>query len=145
MVRVKKISISVIGQYVAIAFKDDKELSLFYHDMKDPTIEKCVVDAVIRIFQLSEQRELSYYKVMNNKVPIGFFVLGSNFLQGFGIDIKFRNKEILTQWFNIVKKLMHNSFFTVLDSKNTRAINFLKRQGMKAENDENNLVTLIYT
>lgn len=143
MVKIKQISKNVIGQYVSIAFKDDTELSK-YHILGGETIEKCVVDTVYRILDVSTQYDLRFYKVMNNKQPIGFFVLGDKFLFSFGINVKFRNKEVLTEWFAIVKKLLHNSFFSVMNDKNTRAISFLEKQGMKIKNrdEQNKTVTL---
>lgn len=146
MIRVKKVSKARIKDYINIAFKDDKELGN-YHILGNVSLDKMVSDTVYRILDTTLGFDSKFYEIIKDKTPIGFFVIVGRFLYSFGVNNKFRSKENLVEWFEIVKKELHYSFYSVMNEKNTRAIEFLQKQGMEIKNEdkENKIVTLIYT
>jgi len=141
---IKKISKAQLAEYVDIAYRGDEELLKRYHTAQHESVESAVFSTMILIHDMSEAKELSYYKVCWNKEPIGYFVTFENVLYSFGIAIKKRKKEILEAWWSYVKFVLGKKFFSVLYDNNTRAISFLEKCGMKVveHNLENHSILL---
>jgi hypothetical protein len=95
------------------------------------------------INEMSEQRKLTYYKVLWQKKPIGYVVVFQDFLYSFGINIKFRVSKILSSWWDEVVKALNGRFICMLFSNNTRAIEYLKRRGMRILDEKEHSVTLV--
>jgi hypothetical protein len=91
----------------------------------------------------SKVKKLSYYKAVYKQIPIGYVVLFNDCLYSFGINKKYRKKEILIDWWSSVRSLMGKNFFTALYKNNERAINFLVKQGMVATEYEDGSVLLV--
>ncbi len=142
MITVKKISKTKLPELVALSYKDDQELFDKYHIAK-LNFDGAVVSTLGLIHDASQKMILNYYKVIYKQQPIGYFVTFEGCLYSFGIAIKFRIKDVLIGWFESVKKVLGNHFRALLYENNTRAIDHLKKQGMKIFNIENNVVTLI--
>jgi hypothetical protein len=100
---------------------------------------------LLNIYQMAENRRLCYYKVIYQKKPIGYFVIFENTLYSFGINIKYRKKDILLSWWQQLKKTLKKGFNCYLDEQNERAINFLEKNNMKVveKDEEHKIVTLI--
>lgn len=133
---------------VYVAYKDDKDLWNKYH------VEKLtLVDAVVSTLKMVEisaaEMELNYYKVRMEDENIGYVVVSGNHLYSFGINIHWRTKEILKEWWELVTGILGESFTCLLFSNNERAIKYLKNRGMEikwqnTEHEELNEVLLTY-
>jgi hypothetical protein len=145
MVRSVKISRPQLTKLVQISFEGDKELVDTYHVRSGINLEVCVNSTLHTIEDTSRLYDLKYFKVLKDSKPIGFHVTGKDFLYSFGININWRKKDILIQWWNFICKELNNNFMCMLYIKNTRAINFLIRNGMEIINEDGKLVTLKYS
>lgn len=145
MVYIIKISKFDLSKFIKIAYEEDSELLEKYHvDKYD--LMGAVSSTLSMIYKVVEWEdlEMDYYKVMYNETPIGYICTYPNNLYSFGINKNYRTKDILTDWWSKVKGIMGEKFITMLYPNNTRAINFLKKQGMvEVEELENNSVTLL--
>src|SRR6266849_3414375 len=115
--------------FITIAFQGDTALINTYH-LVNGSLDKCVNSTVMEIKKVARTDKLSYYGIIWDGRPIGFTVLGKNFLISFGINLRFRTKEILPLWWQLVCTALNEEFVTWIFKKNTRAIDFLKRNGM---------------
>ena len=145
MVNLLKISKFDLPEAIKIAYEGDDELLEKYHvDKYD--LMGAVASTLRMIYKMVEweNMEMDYYKVMQDETPIGYICTYPNNLYSFGINKKYRSKEILKEWWSRVKEVMGEKFITMLYPNNTRAINFLKKQGMvEIEDIEDNCVTLL--
>jgi len=143
MITIKKISKSELPKLVGISYERDEELFEKYHIGK-MNFPQAVLSTLDLIDDASKQLNLSYYKVIYQKQPIGYFVTFGNYLYSFGIAMKYRKKDILVGWFLAVKKVLGKQFRALLYENNTRAISHLEKQGMKIIDidNETKIVTL---
>lgn len=143
MITIKKISKSELPKLVAISYEKDEELFEKYHVGK-MNFPQAVLSTLDLIDDASQQLKLSYYKVIYQKQPIGYFVTFDGYLYSFGISMKYRKKDILVGWFIAVKKVLGKNFRAMLYENNTRAISHLEKQGMKIVDidNETKIVTL---
>lgn len=149
MITIKKISKAQLPKLVEASYLGDDELIEKYHHLSPiglPTKEMAIMATLQRIHEASQEVDLSYYKVIFEKKPIGYFVTFDNCLYSFCIAKRYRNREVLQRWFSNVKKVLGTPFQCVLYTHNTRAIKHLVKQGMEVKNidEKNNLTTLIY-
>ena len=146
MVELVKISKFELPTVIKIAYEGDDDLLDKYHvDKYD--IMGAVASTLHMIHKTVEweDMEMDYFKVMYNETPIGYICTYPNNLYSFGINKEYRTKEILIDWWGKVVQQLGEGFITMLYPNNTRAINFLKKQGMKLVDDvEENCTTLIY-
>lgn len=145
MITLVKISKPELIKVVAISYEGDQELFDKYHIGK-MDFKSCVFSTMEMIRDAALEKELRYYKVVYQKKPVGYIVEFDNFLYSFGLNIKFRKKDILAAWWIEIKKIMGGKFITMLYENNLRAIKHLERQGFVAMpvDKENHSVTLIY-
>jgi len=148
MITIKKISKSELPKLVAISYERDEELFEKYHSktmyVGKINFPQSVLATLDIIDDASQQFKLSYYKVIYQKQPIGYFVTFGDYLYSFGISMKFRKKDILVGWFLGVKKVLGKQFKALLYEHNTRAISHLEKQGMTIVDidNETKIVTL---
>ena len=136
MITVKKISKAELPKLVEISYMGDDEMFDKYHNLvfdKVPYVNfySAVLSTLQLIHETSKEIRCSYYKIIADKQPIGFFVTFDGYLYSFGMAMKYRKKEYLIQWFNSVKKVLGKNFRAMLYDNNTRAISHLEKQGMK--------------
>lgn len=148
MITVKKISKTEIPSLIALSYEGDTELFDKYcsANMRTDKVDFpiAVLNTLDIIDDVSKHYKLSYYKVIYQKKPIGYFVTFDGFLHSFAINKKYRNREVLVGWFEQVKKVLGKHFMCMLYDINTRAIKHLEKQGMKIvhRDDEYKTVTL---
>lgn len=121
----------VLRRCIEIAFEDDDKLVSDYHII-GVTYEDCVDDTYARIINESKLSKLDWHILCSNEnYIIGFLVLSleHNILYSFGINIHNR-KKYSQELFEKVCELTENSFSCGLYTKNTRAIEYLLRNGM---------------
>lgn len=144
MVRVKKISQNELPKLIEISYQNDQELFDKFHLQPMP-FTACVQTTFLMITDMAAHSKCDFYKVIYQKEPIGFIVTRGDILYSFGISMKFRKKNILIDWWQVIKQLLGKRFMCILYKNNTRAISFLEKQGMiiADEDAQHNSVTLI--
>lgn len=142
MVKVSKVSKNEIKRLVEIAFNGDSDLVEKYHII-NKGFSEAVDSTVGRIIDTSRIYDYKFFKVLHEKKPVGFFVVGNQVLYSFGINIKYRTKNILANWWELVKKELGSQFMSMLYSKNERAVNYLKNRGMVVSDDDGIITTLV--
>lgn len=142
MVEMKEIQAQYLHTYVHIAFENDSALIFHYH-LVNGTLEKCVRSTVREIEKVVRRGEpLTCYAVLYNGTAIGFSVLGPNYLLAFGISISYRTAEIVPLWWKLICVALDEEFVTWIFKKNSRAIAFLKRNGMIVLEENDRYVSL---
>lgn len=145
MLSAHEISVNDLYEAIYVAFEKDSDLIEKYHVL-NASVSDCVAHTLKRIIEVSKVYQLTCYEVLKNGgVAIGFFVTGIGFLYSFGLNIQYRTKEILPQFWEIILSKLPESFFCVMNLKNKRAIKFLERNEMKIISTINSETTLIYT
>lgn len=141
MIYIKKISLKELPELVEISYTNDHELFEKYHVAK-MELHQCVMSTLVMIGEASKQYPLEYYKVMNKKNPIGYFIIFKECLYSFAISIEYRTKVVLTNWWKQVVRVLGNHFMCSLNANNTRAVKFLERQGMKVISKDETIIIL---
>ncbi len=141
MVTIHEIYHDDLELLVTKAFSGDVDLLSKYH-IVNGTLEQCVSSTMDAIADVNKVYGVKCYMIANDGKIIGYMTLGPDFLHSFGINIAFRTKEVLTEWWEGLLNIM-SDFFCTLHSKNTRAIEFLKKQGMIVHSEGNDLINLI--
>ena len=142
MVTIKRVSINELNKLVLLSYSGDSEGLEKYH-LQPFTLEDAAMCTVNMIRNESKGANFIYYRISYQQRPIGYFVVGSEVLYSFCINIKYRRPKIIMEWWNQVIKMFKGGFYTAVYDNNTRALNFLKRRGMKVVSVENNVVKLI--
>lgn len=141
MIRLEKIYGSEIKKVVSISYENDSELFEKYHIVKG--FENCVNSTMSLIEEMMNIKPLENYKVIYKSKIIGYVIKYEDVLYSYAINIKYRKKKILINFWAEICKLMNGIFRTFLYSNNKRAKKFLERNGMKMVNENNNILTLI--
>lgn len=131
MIEIKKISLYELPPLIKISYENDLELFEKYHIRPNMKLAECVSETFGMIKESSKLCDLTYYKILSKKQPIGFFITTYKRLYSFGIGMKFRRKAILSAWWVMVKTVLGDEFICSLYENNTRAISFLEKQGME--------------
>jgi hypothetical protein len=144
MITIKKISLNELPPLVQYSYLDDYDLFDEYFTGADNYMG-CVNAQLIMIYEMAGSTRMNYYKVIYQKKAIGYVVSFENCLYSFCINIKYRKKDILLNWWDKVNKVMNKNFICSLYKQNERAIKFLQKNGMEIveEDAENQIVTLI--
>lgn len=142
MITIKKISRIEVWSLVELSYQGDDDLFEKYHVAK-MRFEDCVKCTIDMIEKVAREKNLVCYKIMFNKKAIGYMITFTDFLYSYAINIKFRKKNILTEWWKQVRKIMGRQFATGLYENNTRAIEFLKKQGMQFVGKSNDILVFI--
>jgi hypothetical protein len=126
----KEINIDQFNDYVYNAIIDDEEIIEYY----DRSVGvKSTLDAINNIVEKIKNNysDAIIYGIIFEGKKIGYFVYRDNLLVSFGISVKHRNKETLTVFWEQIKNRLGNNFHSLLYSHNIRAIEWLKKSGMK--------------
>lgn len=143
MIELKQIESNELKQLVEIAYKGDNDLLDKYWG-EDFSLEEAVNETMMMIRTISEEVEFNHYSVVSDGEEIGYVSCFPNNLYSFGININYRTKDNLLEFWDRTKDVMGESFICMLYPQNERAINFLKKQGMKqVDGIEPNCVTLL--
>lgn len=133
--RFKEINYLQFEEYVTSAWDGDLDLEMYYDpNLSNRSLRGMVFDTIKKIkdhYYYNE--ELKIYGIDENFKPIGFVVLGETkgMIYSFGINKNMRTPEKLKSLFEFMRINLNNKFFMYLYDKNERAINWLKRCGMK--------------
>lgn len=143
MIILEKISKFELRNLVEIAYRGDDDLLLHYWG-DGFNLEEAVNETMFMISEVGKEVEMSYYAVVCDDEEIGYVCKIPNNLYSFGININYRTKDNLIEFWDRVKEVMGEGFICMLYPQNTRAINFLKKQGMvEVEGVEPNCTVLL--
>jgi hypothetical protein len=121
-------------------FKNDCSL-LDYIDpfSKATNNEEAALEIYQKLVDHSNERHCKFYRT-----EIGYIFYAKGLLISFCIKPEFRNKETLKFFGNLIKEKVGDHFNCFLFNRNTRAINFLEKLGMKKvkSNDSITLLSL---
>lgn len=126
---------------IRAAFEGDEGLLKFY----DPTsigidtVDKAIVDIFGKIKEhVSVNRNTTFITLVQKGIKIGyiFYLTDRSLLISFGVNINYRNKYLLQSVFNSMVEKIGVGFQCILWSKNTRAIKWLLKMGMKEESKQ---------
>ena len=147
MVTIKKISVNNLPNLVYLSYLgDDEFLSKYSPHIKDEdsSLVTSVNGELYFIYEMGQTKKLNYYKVIYQKKPIGYFVtIADDWLYSFSINIKYRKKDLLVNWWKQIEKTLKKEFYCCLYEKNDRAISFLTKNGMKEKERENNTILFV--
>ena len=134
MISLRGVNALKIEDYIRSAWEGDSELDKFYDkSLKRRTLEGMVKDTSRKIRELMEIDEnLSLIGINDDRKLIGFVILSEklSIFYSFGINVKYRNKEMLSAIFNFAALKLKYKFFSVMFEYNTRAIKWLQKCGM---------------
>lgn len=143
MIILEKISIFELEKLVYISYEGDEDLlNCFWGESFN--LEKAVNETMNAINQYQEETNMQHYAVLLDGKEIGYLSCFPHNLYSFGININYRTKEILNDFWEQIKDILGSSFICMLFNQNTRAIKFLKKKGMvEIEGVEQNCTTLL--
>lgn len=129
---IRTVDAELLYEAIYISFCNDEELVNKYHVVNTGFID-CVESTYNMILETSFKYPCEWYVVVEGKKVIGFTVVSKayNFLYSFAINKDYRNQERNTEWFKHIGTLLGNNFTCGLWALNTRAVNFLLKQGME--------------
>lgn len=128
-----------LKKYVEIAYNGDEDLLKKYH-IAEYSLCEAVDETLSMIYQTSLEVDMKHLGVYNDCKIIGYVSYFQNNLYSFGINIEYRTKEVLSVFWEEIKSILSHSFICMLYPNNTRAIEWLKKCGMK----EKECVILLY-
>lgn len=132
MIRLIEIPKSELKEYVQLAYIGDEELLSKYH-IDNFTLLEAVNSTMDMVDVSAKTLRLTFFKVIFNDSSIGYVVVSGNHLYSFAIAIEYRTKQILKEWWQRVTEILGQQFTCLLFSNNTRAIDYMKKRGMKIE------------
>lgn len=143
MIELKKISIFELPNLVEFAYSGDADMiGKYWGD--GFSLQEAVDETMRCIKAVSGEVEMQHYAVIYDGEEIGYVSCFPHNLYSFSINIEYRTKEILSEYWKSIKSVMGESFITMLFPQNTRAINWLKKCGMVVvDGVEQNCVTLL--
>lgn len=129
----KRFETNKIEKYLPIieeCFATDDELLYKWHIEAPADLDTCVR----RTFNdLKNAPTIQMYAIKENGEIIGFFGTekagGSNWLTSFFIKPKYRDKDVFDYFWNTVKDITGNKYFTAIYEKNERAKKWLEKNG----------------
>ena len=127
--RKQLLSKNEIFDVIVNCYQSDNDLVNKYHVIAGSGLSSCV-DRTVYDFV---NNDISIYKVVDNKDFIGYFgeeiIEDELFLTGFFIMPQFRTSKTKDSFWNMVINHFNSDFKIGLYNNNTRAINFLEKQG----------------
>lgn len=144
MVTLRQIGKRKLKEGIGTAFEGDEAIFDFY----DPTVNVKDLDGIVKdiygkIKRQQKTDKLTYFGIFEGRDFIGYSVVGENFLYSFGVNVGWRKKEVLLQWWKVIKKQMNQDFAILLWSRNKRAIQFLIKNDCEIEKEANGITYLI--
>jgi len=125
-----------IREAIRVAFEGDDEIFNYCDpNFKGTIIEGLVANIENKINEFIDFfNDTSFVRLMDDGKIIGYFFIikKPNILVSMGVNKKYRNAWVLSNVFNYIREVFErDSFETLMWKRNTRAINWLKKCGMK--------------
>jgi hypothetical protein len=113
------------------AFEGDLDIFKYFDPSASvKTIDDVVDNVVDKLFDYATEYDVSFVPFDN-----GYIFHSSNMLISFGINVEHRTSENLSAMWDFILERLGDNFTCMLFDRNTRAINWLKRCGMRIEKD----------
>jgi len=137
-----KISYSAI----CAAFAGDDDICSYCDpDAVDNTPDGISLDVYAKLMDWEDVFCGTFKKAKVNGKEVGFVYYFDDILVSFGVNKSHRNKEFLASFFADVTEWIGGDFVTFMWERNTRAINWLEKNGMQREAcDMENIIKLKY-
>ncbi len=129
MVTKQKISIAILPDVIKYSYEGDNDLLEKFHPFPG-TLESCVESEMREMRLVTEKYPLEYYETFYFEEPIGYFAKADKFLHSFAVKKSFRKKDILIDWWAVVKNSFDREFIVMIYDSNTRVVEFLLKQGL---------------
>jgi len=146
----KKVPYETIQKAIKVAFDEDKKIFEFY----DPNKNVTTLDEIVKdIYNKGEgfcklSNDVIAIEVYEKNKLIGYFFYNKKMLISFGLNVAYRQRKYLKEFFSLIKTTIGKDFSCLLWSKNIRAIKYLIKMGMipinETEFNGNFVTTLIY-
>ncbi len=119
-----------LKEAISVAFNGDDELK-DYHISPSDNYQDMINHTYDTISTIDKSLGVKYYAIVYEGKTIGFTctIPAHNWVYSFGIDPKYRNKNVLLDWLKTVERLIGGDVFIYLYSINSRAINFFEKNG----------------
>jgi len=154
MVNLVPANIDELRQLIWDAYKDDTDL-IDKYQAGDRTFEECVDFNAKEIAECSARPsygDMTFWKVVPADNPwetIGYSVLVQRdgipgWLFSFAINIKYRSADYLQSWLDQVESVLGLPYYTALWDKNSRAIEFFKKNNFVPKKDKKNPFTYLF-
>lgn len=128
---------------IKIAFDADKVIyNLYCPHVKVETVDDIVDDISARIGK--DVSKATIKGVYEKNELIGYYVYHGKTLVSFALNVKYRNRKYLKEFWNKIRSDLKGSFQAFLWSKNIRAAKWLEKMGMKIIAQDNLLTHLNY-
>ena len=146
MVTLKETDKSQMERLLKIAYKDDvKGLAECYFGEVD--FSGAVQESLRSIDFVEAQTPLTYYEVLYENLPIGYFVFFKECLYSFCIAKSHRSKKgVLLELWTEMKKVLDDTFVHLVNKNNRTAVRFVQKMGMKVIDtkfEDKSLITFI--
>jgi hypothetical protein len=125
----KEINIDELRTYVFAAFTGDEEIVSYYDKMQNI---KSASDACENVYSkiTNEYADAKLIGIEIDNEVAGYLAYKESLLISFSLGLKFRKKDYLVEFWEIIKAELPKTFQCVLYSHNSRAINYLEKSGM---------------
>lgn len=141
--RTKEITYESLKDAINISFKRDKDI----YDLFDPNVKvNCIEEIVENVSEkiLTYGGNCHYIGVYEKEKLIGYFVYREKQLISFALDVPYRQRKYLREFFRIIKTKISGHFMALLWNKNIRAIKYLQKHGMNVINQNSQITQLAY-
>lgn len=128
---------------IKYAFRNDEEIGKYCDpNYKDKSIKELCFSVFTKLLQYEDKFDNCDFDeiVIDGKI-VGFIFCCNDMLVSFGVNKKYRTKENLEKVFEFIKSKFKTDFISYMWNRNSRAINWLKKCGMKEEESKINNVT----
>lgn len=125
----KEITYDQLEAAIRIAFLNDRDIFKFYDKNVIVTnLDELSNDIMEKIKGYPEAKFMAIYE--KDKL-IGYFVYMDGTLISFGLNVEYRVRKSLRDFFKHIKKTIKGRFYCTLWSRNIRAVKYLMKQGMQ--------------
>lgn len=136
-----------LHQCIIKVFEGDTDLLQHYHFMRGSELSVCIKNTFENILDASHNFVMDWHKLLYQGDVVGYLVtsqsiMGVKVLYSFGLNKEVR-KSLAKDLFSSIRQIIGNDFISILWSHNTRAIDYLVKNGMKEVSKTEQTVTLI--
>jgi hypothetical protein len=127
---------------ILYAFHDDDEINRYCDpDYENKELKKIVHSIYKKLEEYDREGNCKFYDLIVDNELVGYGFNHKNLLVSFGVNKKYRTPEKLSKVFDIIKNSFKGDFESYMWTRNSRAINWLKKCGMKEIESKINNVT----
>jgi hypothetical protein len=129
----KSINNTQLKEAIRIAFMGDNDIYSLY----DPSVEVKNVDEIVVdiIKKVDTHPEIVTKGIYEKNQLIGYIIYNRVALISFALNINYRLRKYLREFFALIRKEIKGKFNCFLWSKNVRAIKFLVKNGMDIQTE----------